>query len=65
MGGPARGQGPEELRGGAGGAGRVRCLCGARGDQEDCALTEGNDAAVEERGLGEGPRGGGVEPAAG
>ena len=50
---------------GAGGGGRVRCLCGARGAQEDRAVTEHNDAAVEERGPGEGPWGGGVEPAAG
>ena len=65
MGGPARGQGPEELRVGAGGGGRIRCLCGGREAQEDRAVTERNNAAVEERGLGEGPRGGGVEPAAG
>ena len=65
MRGPARGQGPEVLRVGAGGGGSICCLCGARGAQEDRAFTERPDAAVEECGPGEGPRGGGVEPAAG
>ena len=37
----------------------------ARGAKEDCALMERHDAAVEECGPGEGPRGGGAEPAAG
>ena len=41
------------------------CLCGACGVKEDRALMERHDAAVEECGPGEGPRGGGVEPAAG
>ena len=50
---------------GAGGGGRIRCLCGARGAKKDCALMERHDAAMEERGPGKGPRGGGVEPAAG
>ena len=35
---------------GAGGGGRIRCLCGARGVKEDCALVERHDAAVEECG---------------
>ena len=65
MGGPAWGQGPEVQRVGAGGGGRIRCLCGACGVNEDCALMERHDAAVEECGPGEGPRGGGAEPAAG
>ena len=37
----------------------------AGGAKEDCALMESHDAAVEECGPGEGPRGGGAEPAAG
>ena len=44
---------------------RIRCLCGACGVKEDCALMERHDAAVVECGPGEGPRGGGAEPAAG
>ena len=59
------GQLPEVLRVGARGGGCVRCLCGAGGIQENGAVTDGNDAAVEERGPGKGPRGGSVEPAAG
>ena len=64
--------GRTSLGAGAGGAARG---CGrwwphtlplrARGVKEDCALMERHDAAVEECGPGEGPRGGGVEPAAG
>ena len=67
MGGPARGLGPEKLRVGAGGGGRVRRFRGACGAQEDRAVTERHDAAMEECGPGgpEGPRGGSVEPTAG
>ena len=65
MGGPAWGLGPEKLCVGAGGGSCVPCFRGAGGAQDERAVTERHDAAVVERGLGEGPQGGRVEPAAG